>query len=70
MLVAMINASQNYAGTVNIISVSGLLLLRRETHFRKGEMQLSLPVDFLPDGQYLLSIRYGDGESILRSFSK
>jgi hypothetical protein len=70
MLIAMINASQDYAATVNIISVSGLPLMSRETHFRKGEMQLSLPVNFLPRGQYLLSIRYGDGESILRSFKK
>lgn len=69
-LVAVINASQNYTGSVKIISISGLSLLSRETNFKKGEMQLSLPVDFLPGGEYLLSIRYGDGESILRSFSK
>ena len=70
MLVAEINAEQNYSGTVNILSISGLSLMSREAHFKKGEMQLWLPVEYLPDGQYVLSIRYGDGLSILRSFSK
>lgn len=70
MLVAEINAAQNYSGSVNILSISGLSFMSRETHFKKGEMQLWLPVEYLPGGQYILCIRYGDGQSILRSFSK
>lgn len=70
MLVAEITASQNYAGTVSILNISGVSMMSKESQFRKGDMQLWLPVDYLPAGQYLLSIRYGDGQSILRSFSK
>lgn len=70
MLIAELNASQNYTGSVSITSVSGLNLMSRETNFKQGSMQIWLPVDFLPKGQYILGIRYGDSQSILRSFSK
>ncbi|MGN6419003.1 MAG: SGNH/GDSL hydrolase family protein [Pseudobacter sp.] len=70
MLVAGLTAAQNYSGIVSILSISGVSMMSRDTQFKKGDMQLWLPVDFLPEGQYLLSIRYGDGQSILRSFSK
>ncbi|WP_127131484.1 SGNH/GDSL hydrolase family protein [Pseudoflavitalea rhizosphaerae] len=70
MLVAELSAAQHYSGTVSIHSISGLSFMSRETNFRKGGMQLWLPVEHLPGGQYILSIRYGDGQSILRCFSK
>lgn len=70
MLVAELSAAQNYSGTVSILGISGISMMSRESQFKKGDMQLWLPVDFLPAGQYLLSIRYGDGQTILRSFSK
>lgn len=70
MLVAELSNSQDLSGTVSIINISGLCLMSRETNFKKGSMQLWLPVDNLPEGQYMLTIRYGDGQSIIRSFSK
>lgn len=70
MLVAEISSTQDISGTVSIINISGLCLLSRETRFRKGNMQLWLPVENLPEGQYILNIRYGDAPSIVRSFSK
>lgn len=70
MLVVELSAAQDYSGTVNIISLSGLSIMSRESHFKKGDMQLWLPVEMLPEGQYFLSIRYGDAQTILRTFSK
>lgn len=70
MLIVELSAAQNYSGTINIVTLSGLSIMSRETHFKKGDMQLWLPVDMLPEGQYFLSIRYGDAQTILRTFSK
>lgn len=70
MLVAEISSAENYSGSISIYSISGLALMNRETNFKKGEMQLWLPVDNLPEGQYILTIRYGDEQYIVRSFSK
>lgn len=70
MLIVELSAAQDYSGTVQIVSLSGLSIMSRETRFKKGDMQLWLPVDHIPEGQYFLSIRYGDAQTILRTFSK
>ena len=63
-------AMQTYAGSVNVFSATGMSFYRKEISFEKGSSRLNIPVQFLPHGQFILCIRYGDGYSILRSFSK
>lgn len=69
-LEAELVAAQNYSGSVTVFNTAGMSFYRKETSFEKGLGKLIIPVQFLPRGQFILCIRYGDGHSILRSFSK